>query len=163
MEQLSRGLAVLEFIQQLKSGIPIPQRFHEGSRVYFADALATAEDKTCVVCGIQLVGHQRMVCAGHWDWVQFEPLEEFEFEQNPHQSLIEFLFINLRRTLVIRTRNHWQAGLHGHSRCEVCKRITLNVEVLVTLPHGSHLKRHTVCPEHATFRWEDSLSPIEEN
>jgi|GEM_PF-6099148 len=156
MEQLSRGQAVLEFIELLKAGIPIPQRFHEGSRVYFADAIATADDNCCVVCGLQLVGKQKMLCAGHWDWLQFEPLEDFEFEQNPHHSLIEFLNIYVRRTLVIPTQNHWQAGLHGHSRCELCQRITLNVEMLVNLPLGSVLKRHTVCREHASFRWEDS-------
>ena len=161
MEQLSRGTAVLDFIEQLRAGIPIPQRYHEGARVFFADALATAGNNSCVVCGLQLIGKQRMLCAGHWDWIQFEPLEEFEFEQNPAKSLIEFLHIYLRRTLIISSHNSWQAGLHGHSRCELCQRITVNVEILVNLPLGSELKRHTVCPEHASFRREDSLSPFD--
>ena len=155
MEQLARGKAVLEFIEQLRAGIPIPQRYHEGARIYFADALATANDNSCVVCGLQLIGKQKMLCAGHWDWIQFEPLEEFEFEQNPSASLIEFLHIFLRRTLIIPSQNNRQAGLHGHSRCELCQRITLHVESLVNLPLGSVLKRHTVCLEHASFRWED--------
>jgi hypothetical protein len=160
MEQLSRGFAVLDFIKQLRAGVPIPQRIHQGSRVYFADAIATADKNACVVCGLQLVGRQKMVCAGHWDWLQFEPLEEFEFEQNPSHSLIEFLHIFLRRTFVVTTHNNWQAGLHGHSRCELCMRITLNVEVLINATSGAELKRHTVCPDHATFRWDD-LSSIE--
>ncbi|MEN9553244.1 MAG: hypothetical protein RLY24_839 [Actinomycetota bacterium] len=159
MEQVARGQAVREFIEQLNAGCRIPELRHDGARIFFEEAVRKAAPKTCVVCGLQLVGRQFQLCAGHWDWLKFEPLEEFEYEMNPRSSLIEFLHINLQHTIVVPTMNNWQAALHGHSTCELCYRITLNVEQLVMLPFGTTLKRHTVCPEHATFRWEDPIGP----
>jgi hypothetical protein len=159
MEQIARGQAVREFIDQLNARGRIPEFRHDGARIFFEDAVGRAAPKTCVVCGLQLVGRQFQLCAGHWDWVKFEPLEEFEYEMDPRSSLVEFLHINLQRTIVVPTMNNWQAALHGHSTCEMCYRITLNVEQLVMLPFGSTLKRHTVCPEHASFRWEDPIGP----
>ena len=154
MEQTARGQAVRDLIDQLEAGGRIPSLLHDGAQIYFDDAVALAIPGTCVVCGLQLLGQQRELCAGHWDWVKFEPLEENQLEFNPNSALIEFLYINLRETFVITSKTHWQAGLKGHSRCELCNRTTLNVEKLVTLPHGSTLKSHTVCVEHATFRCE---------
>lgn len=159
MEQIARGHAVREFIAQLQAGGRIPERRHDGARIYFEDAVRVAAPKTCVVCGLQLVGRQFQLCAGHWDWLKFEPLEEFEFEMDPRASLIEFLHIYLQRTFIVPTMNNWQAALHGHSTCEMCYRITLNVESLVIYSSGSTVKRHTICPEHATFRWEDPQGP----
>lgn len=155
MEQIARGHAVRELINQLEAGHSIPQRFHEGARIYFDDAVTLATPGTCVICGLQLFGQQQELCAWHWDWVMFEPLEENQLDFNPNSALIEFLYIYLRETFVITSKTHWQAGLKGHSRCELCNRTTLNVEKLVTLPHGMTLKSHTVCVEHATFRYEN--------
>ena len=155
MEQIARGHAVRELIDQLRAGARIPELRHDGARIYFEESIRKAAPKTCVVCGLQLLGRQFQLCAGHWDWLKFEPLEEFEFEMNPRASLIEFLEVYLRRTTVVPTMNHWQAALHGHSTCEVCYRITLNVENLVIYSSAATLKRHTVCVEHATFRYEN--------
>lgn len=157
MFQLEREKSVSKLIADLRAGAPRPSRTHIGARVYFAEAVANAQPKTCVVCAVPLLGRQSQVCAGHWDWLLFEPLENFEFQQDPTWSLIEFLTINLSSTYIWHNSRHWMAGLKGHSTCEVCMRITLHFEELRTVKGGC-LKRHTVCPEHSSFR-TDSCTP----
>ncbi len=152
MFQSSRSSAVNEWINELRAGAPIPTDMHRGARVYFSALADAAAPGVCVVCGTPLVGRQENLCAGHWDWLLFEPLEEIQMLFNPTNALIEFLRIFVHNGFVISTDE-------GHdpdegATCEVCGTGTTTRETLYTCNGGS-IKEHAICPDHRTFRWEE--------
>lgn len=154
MLQTKRHESVVELINDLDAGAPLPAELHHGARFYFPRAVNAAAAARCIVCNVQLIGQQRLLCSGHWDWVQFEPFEEFDYEMNPRISIIEFLQIHLSNTFIVTQRRSWPAVLKEDAHCEVCGRLTDNVEQLWNR-YATILKSHVVCPEHQTFRWED--------
>lgn len=46
MEQIARGHAVREFIDQLNAGGRIPESRHDGARIFFEDAVRRAAPNT---------------------------------------------------------------------------------------------------------------------
>lgn len=154
MFQTARGRDVRTLIDQLRAGAPPPTLLHEGARLYFPLAVAASAPGRCVVCATPLVGRQQWLCAGHWDWVLFEPLEVVAHEMFPVQAIIEFLEIILGQTSVWTSPSNHDEARDGDSRCEVCNAATPNVETLRSR-YSSVIKEHIVCSAHRTFRWED--------
>lgn len=154
MFQTARDREVRTLINQLRAGSPPPTLLHEGARIYFPLAVEASSPGLCLVCATPLVGRQESLCSGHWDWVQFEPLELVAHELFPVPSIIEFLEIFLCETSVWSHPTNLEEARSGRSRCEVCDTITANVETLRTRS-SSAIKEHIVCPAHRTFRWED--------
>ena len=146
MYQTYRNDAVTEWINQLLAGIPLPNDFHLGARVYFPAALTTARPGSCVVCHATLIGNQTNLCSGHWDYVLI-PTDVLE----SRDLLIEYLEANLRLTNIESTTQPWPLVTRGHSRCEICNAPTENVEQLRS-GLGQTLKRHVVCADHVSFR-----------
>ena len=146
MHQTNRDHAVTEWINQLITGIPSPNDFHHGARVYFPSAINTAKPGSCLVCNATLIGKQDQFCHGHWDYV-FVPKANLASSE----TLVEFIELNLRLTFVEITRQDWNLVTKGHSRCEICNTPTDNVEELRS-GLGHTLKRHVVCPDHQSFR-----------
>ena len=148
MFQTERNHAVTEWISQLLAGATPPKDFHHGARVYFSAPTTAGSAGSCIVCGTTLVGKQKTLCGGHWDWVPFEPLELNQIDVR--QSIAEFLEIQLTDSFILHHTENVELARRDKSRCEVCDQITANVEELHN-GRGFSIKRQIVCTDHQTF------------
>ena len=147
-EPADRNDVVIRFIQRIDDG-EIVSLDLEGLRLISPRSRGTNDGPTCSVCGCGLLGTQKGLCTGHWDYLRVEGVD-------PDQRYADFL-LALRGWLSRRASGLWVDAVYAgwpavnHCRCEVCGVATSLVEQLGN-DRGEILKHHFVCADHRSFR-----------
>ncbi len=149
MQQSLRNQAIQNFISSVEAGhLPTPHWSTNGLRL---TRVSTDPDtRECIVCRVPLLGDQKRLCSGHWDFVILdESLRSYRDIANYAKKNMIGLYI-LHKPY----GGHWYPIFKGVIRCQVCGDRTILVESLQNAD-GQVLKSHVVCRDHASFRCDD--------
>ncbi len=149
MQQSLRNQAIQTFINAVEAGqLPTPGSGPSGLRITRPNE--DPDTRKCIVCHVPLLGLQRDLCSGHWDFVILDD------SLRSYRDITDYLKQNMVGLHITHEKwqGHWYVVFKGGVACEVCGQRTTLIESLRNA-EAKALKSHRVCPDHASFRWDE--------
>jgi hypothetical protein len=152
MQQSLRNQAIENFINAVEAG-KLPSIGSGPSGLRITRPNEDPDTRKCIVCHVPLLGIQRDLCSGHWDFVIIDQ------SLRSYRDITDYLKQDMIGLYITHEKwqGHWYVLFKGGVSCEVCRQRTTLIESLCNA-EGKVLKSHRACPDHASFRW-DELTP----